>query len=164
MNFLNAQQLAFILDIKKEDARAKMCNAWCKAHGIEKTDSWKVEVKAERDGKGKVKDDYPFAMPVDMLSNHLNLPTLQQMIDDIVNNYLTRPATKKYILCDYPEKLVLKAKEDGVKPKAVIPPALRSMLPIETQRTILDEWMRRYAQFRPEKKKEETEEIKEGVK
>jgi hypothetical protein len=36
MNHLNAQQLAFILDIKKEDARAKMCNAWEKSKGIPK--------------------------------------------------------------------------------------------------------------------------------
>ena len=36
MNFLNAQQLAFLLEIKKEDARIMMCNAWEKEKGISK--------------------------------------------------------------------------------------------------------------------------------
>jgi hypothetical protein len=151
MTFLNSQQLAFILDIKKEDARAKMCNAWCKEKGIEKTGHWKVDVKAERDPHGKkIKDDYPLAMPISMLAEHLNIPTLQSMVDDIVTNYLVRPATKKYILCDLPEKLVLKAKEEGKKPKAAIPSALKSMLPTATQKTILEEWEKRFIQFRPE--------------
>jgi hypothetical protein len=152
MDFLNSQQLAFILDIKREDARAKMCNAWCKANGIEKTGQWKVDVKAEwHKGRGKkVKDDYPLAMPVSLLAEHLNIPTLQLMVDDVVKNYLNRPASKKYILCDLPEKLVLKAKEAGKKPKAAIPPALKSMLPSATQKTIMDEWVKRFKEFRPE--------------
>lgn len=135
MNYLNSQQLAFILDIKKEDARAKMCNAWEKDKGIEKvkTITGPALKGAELDPvKKKIKDDYPLAMPVKMLSEQLNLPSLQSMVDDIVNNYLIRPASKKYILCDYPEKLVLKAKEEGKKPKAKIPAA------------------KRFIQFRPE--------------
>lgn len=32
---LTKQQLAFVLDIKAEEARAKMCVAWCKFKGIE---------------------------------------------------------------------------------------------------------------------------------
>lgn len=140
MNFLNSQQLAFILDIKKEDARAKMCIAWCTDKGITNRAKWNA--------KGKIVDDYPHAMPVGMLSKGLNLPTLQQSVDDIVNNYLTRPATKKYILCDYPEKLVLKAQNEGSRPKLAIPPGLRSMLPTAIVTQIFDYWLAHYPQFR----------------
>jgi hypothetical protein len=147
MKFLNSQQLAFILDIKKEDARAKMCVAWSSSKGEENKADWNF--------KGKIVDPYPLAMPIEILSKGLNLPTLQQSVDDIENNYLIRPATLKWILCDYPEKLVLKAKEEGTKPKLAIPPALRSMLPTATIEIIFEEWKKRYPQFRPEEKKEE---------
>jgi hypothetical protein len=141
MKYLNSQQLAFILHIKKEDARAKMCIAWSASKGEEN--------KAIRNHKNKIEDPYPLAMPVDMLSKFLNLPTLQDSVDDIINNYLVRPATKKWILCDFPEKLILKAQETGVKPKAQIPPALKSMLPKATQDIIHEEWLKRYKEFRP---------------
>jgi hypothetical protein len=138
MTSLNSQQLAFILDIKKEDARAKMCVAWCKAKGIPN--------KAERDTKsdgtrtGKVKDPYPAGMPIDLLAEHLNLPTLQQSVDDITTNFLTRPGSKKWILCDLPEKLKLKAQEEGKPVKFAIPPALRSMLPDDQIEFIRNQW------------------------
>lgn len=150
MKFLNSQQLAFILDIKKEDARAKMVCAWEKSKGIERN-KFTCEVKgAIRTEKNKVQDDYPVAMPVDILSEHLIIPNLQSMVDDIIKNYLVRPASKKYILCDLPEKLVLKAKEAGTKPKTAIPPALKSMLPTATQRIIMEEWVKRFKEFRPD--------------
>ncbi len=152
MTFLNSQQLAFILDIKKEDARAKMCHAWCTDKGIQN--------RAKRNAKNKIIDDYPGAMPVEMLARMLNLPTLQNSVDDIINNYLSRPATKKYILCDYPEKMVLKAQEDGKRPKLAIPPGLRSMLPTAIVTQIFDYWQTHYPQFRvpePETAEDATE-------
>ena len=136
MKFLNAQQLAFILDIKKEDARAKMCVAWSNSIG---------EInKAEWNEKGKIIDPYPLAMPVDLLARELNLPTLQDSVDDIVNNYLTRPASKKWILCDYPEKQVAKTDATGQVKKLAIPPALKSMLPKEVKEKIHEEWKIRF--------------------
>ena len=96
MNFLNKNQLAFILDIKAKDARAKMCHAWAASKGIPNT--------AIRNKKEKIEDNYPDAMPIDLLAEHLNLPTLQSSVDDIQDNYLKRPASKKWILCDFPEK------------------------------------------------------------
>lgn len=69
MNFLNSQQLAFILEIKKEDARAMMCNAWCKEKQIENKAEW-------NDTGKKIIDPYPTAMPIEFLSKHLILPTL----------------------------------------------------------------------------------------
>lgn len=152
MKFLNAQQLAFILDIKKEDARFKMVNAWCKAKGVPNN------LERKHDGKlDKETDKYPEAMPIDLLAWQLNLPTLQDSVDDIVNNYLIRPASKKYILCDLPEKLILKAKEDGHKPKMAIPPALRSMLPTKTVEIIFAEWKLRFKEFRPEEERKLSE-------
>lgn len=137
MKFLNAQQLAFILDIKKEDARAKMCHAWCSAKKINNT--------AFRQGT-KIIDDYPQAMEVSMLSAELNLPTLQDAVNDITENYLNRPASKKWILCDYPEKQIKKLEDAGKTApfKVSIPPALKSMLPSSQQEKIKNEWQTRF--------------------
>ena len=140
MKYLNSQQLAFILDIKKEDARAKMCVAWASAHNEEN--------KAARNIKGKIEDPYPIAMPIEMLSQQLNLPTLQQMVDDITNNYLTRPASRKWILCDYPEKQLLKVATIGEDKPVSIPPALKSMLPKETKEKIVAEWNERFPKMK----------------
>lgn len=137
MNELDAQQLGFILDIKKEDARAKMCVAWANSRGEQNKATW------NRTGT-KVDDPYPKTMPISLLAKELNLPTLQQSVDDIVNNYLMRPTTKKWILCDYPENEIRKSKEAGRRKAPKIPPALRSMLPKETQETILNEWRVRH--------------------
>lgn len=140
MTFLNAQQLAFILDIKKEDARAKMCVAWAASKGEEN--------KAARNAKGKIEDPYPVAMPVQMLAQFLNLPTLQESVNDITDNYLNRPASKKWILCDLPEKIIKKAEAEGdPNPKFAIPPALRSMLPKSQQEIIFKEWEKRFPKY-----------------
>lgn len=148
MKFLNAQQLAFLLDIKKDDARARMCNAWTKAHGIKKVDdplggvpTAVPKVKRNKATK-KVEDDFPLAMPIELLSEHLNLPDLQAACNDIESNYLTRKATRRWILWDYPEKAILKFHKEGTKPphRLKIPPALASMLPTDTQYEILKHW------------------------
>src|SRR6187401_1308692 len=96
MNSLTAQQLAFILDIKVQEARAKLCHAWCKFHGIEN--------KAYFNENNKIVDDYPTSIPIGMISQTLCIDNLQDVVDDIQRNFLTRPATRKWILCDYPEK------------------------------------------------------------
>lgn len=139
MKFLNAQQLAFILDIKKEDARAKMCHAWCSAKGIQN------QAFRLKDSQ-RIIDDYPQAMEVVMLAEKLNLPSLQEAVNDITENYLTRPASKKWILCDYPEKQIKKLEDSGKMPpyKVQIPPALKSMLPPSQQERIKEEWKTRF--------------------
>lgn len=135
---LNKSQLAFILDIKTEDARAKMCVAYCAEEGIENKASWNEQT-------GKVEDTYPDGMPIKILSKHLNLPTLQQSVDDIKDNYLNRPATKKWILCDFPEKEIEKGTKSG---KAIIklniPKALRSLINQSVQKEIKKQWHERY--------------------
>lgn len=143
MNYLNKSQLAFILDIKADDARAKMCVAWCAEKQIPNNAEWFSEGEGM---KPKLIDEYPDAMPIEILSKHLNLPTLQQSVDDIQDNYLNRPATKKWILCDYPEKEIEKGKKAG---KAVIklniPKALRSMISQPVQKEIKKLWTERHA-------------------
>jgi hypothetical protein len=134
---INKTQLAFLLDIKAEEARAKMCVAWCRHKGIES--------RAEVNEKNKVIDPYPEEMQIAILEKELNLPTLQSSIDDIQKNYLIRPGTKKWILCDYPEKMILKANEAGKKFNFQIPKALRSLLPDAIQKEIKGEWFRRYS-------------------
>lgn len=139
MNFLNKSQLAFILEINAEDARAKMCVAWCLEKNMPNEAKWHETKKA-------VIDDYPDAMPIEILSKHLNLPTLQQSVDDIQDNYLNRPATKKWILCDYPEKEIEKGKKAGKACiKLNIPKALRSMIGQNVQKQIKKEWTKHHA-------------------
>lgn len=137
MKELDAQQLAFILDIKKGDARAKMCVAWANHRGEDNKATW------NHTGT-KVDDPYPKTMPIELLAKELNLPTLQRSVDDIVNNYLVRPATRKWILCDYPEQQIRKHEEAGTPKPVRIPPALRSMLRPEIMQEILKEWQDRH--------------------
>lgn len=141
MTQLNSQQLAFILDIKKEDARAKMVRAYEKSKGIELRDNIEVAT-ANWSEKGKVKDEHPAFMKIEILAAGLNIPDLQKMVDDICLNYLNRPASKKYILVDYPEKWIKKCETEGKEfPVRInIPPALKSMLPDETVNTIHNYW------------------------
>lgn len=150
MKSLNAQQLAFILDIKKEDARARMCNAWCKYKGIpnETLKEGHLQIGqvavpgAERPkGSAKVRDPYPNDMEIELLARELNLPNLQQMTDDIHENYLKRPASKRWILCDYPEKQLEK---QTPKHRIKIPPALKSLLSDADIYTIKTEWRNRH--------------------
>lgn len=145
MNFLNSQQLAFILDIKREDARARMCNAWEKEKGIQKdTNANKFDHVhgAKWNEKNKIVDQYPQAMSIELLERGLNMPHLQAMVMDINQNYLTRSASKKYILFEYPEKVLIKARNDGKAwPVRIdLPPALKSLLPSDTVAQIHDYW------------------------
>lgn len=144
MNTLNAQQLAFLLDIKKEDARARMCNAWCKHKGIEKDWMGQLKKPVIRNAKNKIEDPFPNEMPIEILAAGLNLPTLQQMVDDIERNYLTRSATKRYILFDYPEKQIKSCYDAGKPFRISIPAALRSILPEATSEYIKTEWSKRF--------------------
>lgn len=137
MKYLNKNQLAFILDIKVEDARAMMCRAWEKDNDLPAKSFWNK--------KNKIIDDYPPAMDILMLSKVLNLPTLLQSADDIEKNYLTRAATKKWILCDFPEKEIRLQEEKGKRPTIQIPPALRSMLPQNTIEQIRTIWTERFS-------------------
>lgn len=143
MNELNAQQLAFVLDIKKEDARAKMCQAWEKEKGIQKTANHELR-GAKRNVKKKIEDPYPQSMLIEMLARQLNLPDLQICVDDIHQNYLTRSGSKKWILCDYPEKTIKKYVDNNKQPVLNFPPALLSMLPSDTVQTIKTEWAKRF--------------------
>lgn len=115
MKELNKKQLAYLLDIKIEDARAKMCAAWEKEHNIQRfADNSKVVANGElsgavRNSKNKIEDKYPDKMSIDLLSRNLNLPDLQFIANDVENNYLSRAATKKFILDEYPRKEIHKA-------------------------------------------------------
>lgn len=157
MKFLNAQQLAFLLDIKKEDARARMCNAWTKSHGIPKNDIGEVPVARRSKKNKKIEDPFPLAMPIELIAEHLNLPDLQTACDDIENNYLERKATRRWIMWDYPEKAILKFQKECAKMpyKLNLPPALSSMLPDETKQTILKHWETQFG-FVTENKKSES--------
>lgn len=146
MKYINKNQLAFVLDIKVEDARAKMCAAWCKAKGIEpeQTIAGPRTAKASRDEKKKIKDPYPLVMEVAMIAEFANLPDLAFACNDIENNYLKRPASRKYILADYPDKVMAKQRSEGKPFNLKLPPALVAMINLADQRTIDQEWRKRY--------------------
>lgn len=136
ITFLNKKQVAFLLEIQVEDARAKMCVAWAEDKGIINKASWNE--------KDKIVDDYPAAMPVEILAKSFNIPNLQKLVDDVEMNYLKRPATRKWILSDYPEKELEKMDRLGVGKRVNIPAALRSMLPTEQVQLIKEEWRKRF--------------------
>lgn len=146
MSFLNKKQLAFILDITDEEARAKMCVAWAKSLGVTNSArrEEKVNKKGKPTGKKKLVDTYPDTMLVEMLATQLNLPFLPQAVEDIKTGYLKRPAARKWILCDFPEKS-LKTKENaGDKLTLSIPVGLKSMLPTAIADEIKKEWTERF--------------------
>jgi len=151
MQYLNKSQLAFLLDIKVEDARARMCAAWAKYKGIpEEHDKEGPRIgKTARDAKKKVKDEYPIVMGVDMLSKYAGLPDLQFAVNDITNNYLKRPGTRKFILSDYPDKELTKQHAAGKPYKLHIPSFISAFLSKADQDAIVEEWKRRYPQAFP---------------
>ena len=143
---LTKTQLAFLLDISPTDARKKMIAAYCSWKKIEP----KVQFEKTATGREKMSDQYPPQMEIRMLSEYMNLPTLQAMVDDIHNNYMTRNATKKYILSDYPEKEIVKMQAEGKNRKINIPVALKSLLPENTVTDIENEWLKRYPKLQNE--------------
>jgi hypothetical protein len=152
MKFLNSKQLAFILDIEVQEAREKMVYAHCKANGLSVPQRRKKEDLADAADKKSKKDyinyaEYPIAVSIEILSDKLNIPTLQQSVNDIEANYLTRPASKKWILCDYPEKKIKSFAESGGRHKLSLPGALASLLPKATQDVIMQEWRARFPKW-----------------
>lgn len=144
--YLNKKQLAFILDITDEEARAKMCVAWAKSLGVPNSArrEEKVTKKGKPTGKKKLVDTYPEAMLVEVLAIHLNLPTLAQAVEDIKTGYLKRPAARKWILCDYPEKSLKTKETAGDKLTLNIPTGLKSLLPTPVIDEIKKEWTERF--------------------
>lgn len=149
MIYLNKKQLAFILDIDPIEARAKMCNAWCRENKI--ANKAVYQIKKDKKGNDTTKkeliDPYPDAMLIEMLAKQLNLPDLIQAVEDIETGYLKRPAAKKWILCDYPEKKI-KAWDSPGAPLLSIPSGLATMLPAQQAEEIKAEWVKRYPQCR----------------
>lgn len=150
MKTLNKKQLSYLLDIKIEDARAKMCAAWERENGIKRfDDSSNVIANGEligatRNAKNKIEDRYPDKMAIDLLSRNLNLPDLQLIADDVENNYLSRASTKKYILDDFPRKEIAAAKQKGQYARLQIPSGLRSILREDIADQIKQHWKERF--------------------
>lgn len=138
---INYKQLAFILDIKPVEALEKIISVHCKVTNRA------VPARCQT-VKEYLKNNWTESLDVGLLALHLNLPTLQASVVDISRNYLVRPATKKWILCDYPEKQ-LKLCSDNDRPFRIpFPKALESLLPVETSETIREEWRKRFPKAR----------------
>jgi len=139
---LNKRQLAFILSEKVEDTRAMMCSAWATMTEVKNTAYWNKQ--------NKVVDKFPEFMDVPLLAAGLNMPGLQQAINDIHNNYLKRAATRKWILCDIPEKQIEKNTKTGRSKKPQIPVALRSLISDKVRVEVASYWQEKYPQLYPE--------------
>lgn len=130
---LTYKQLAFILDIKPIEALEKMIAVHCKVKNCSTprpADKVKVYIN----------EGYPQEMDCGLLAVHLGIPSLQQSVEDIKNNFLKRPATKKWILCDYPEKQLQTKPAHKVK----VPPVLASMLSQKDVEFIREQWRVRH--------------------
>lgn len=144
MTTLNAQQLAFILDIKKDDARAKMLTAW-EAEGNKIKCSWVTTKSGTRKLNEEI--DHPEALEIEMLARRLNIPTLQEMVNDIESNYTKRPAARKYILQDYPEKKIQNNNAPNFKLK--LPAGLRGLISADSRKEIYTAWKDRFKAYVP---------------
>jgi hypothetical protein len=139
---IDYKQLAFILDIKPVEALEKIIYVDCKIKGTitPRTCDTVKEYLFDKQKSKSVRNKTPESLEVALLEQHLNLPTLSQAIQDIKNNYLVRPASKKWILFDYPEKELKTKLATQVK----IPSVLASLLKDEDVNFIEKEWHRRY--------------------
>lgn len=146
MNRIDYKQLAFILNIKPVEALEKILYVYSKVTGKplpggQESAKGYLFIPGNNKKKTKtVRNDLPESLEICHLANYLNLPTLQQSVDDIHNNYLVRSSTRRYILLDYPEH-ELKTK---LKPQIKMPPVLASLLKPEDVEYIENEWARRY--------------------
>lgn len=146
MKYLNYKQLAFVLSIPPIKALEKIIAAHCKMKGVdlpypqEKAVNYLFDFVVKDGKKVKVRNSTPDTLSVDDLALHLGIPTLKESIEDIQKNYLNRPASKKYILSDYPEKQLINKTKKQVK----LPPALKSMLPSAVISEIHNQWNIRY--------------------
>jgi hypothetical protein len=138
---LNYEQLAFILDIKPIEAIEKIISVYCKTQG-------KTPPPSQDRVKDYTRNNWPESMDIGLLALHLNLPTLQQSVEDIRDNYLTRTATKRWILCDYPEKELKRCYDKGSPLRTPFPKALESLLPVATADVIREEWRNRFPKAR----------------
>lgn len=139
---INYKQLAFILDIEPVKALEKILYTNSKVTGknfLASCGTVKQYLFTDQ-GKKKVRNNLPESYDIGLLAIHLNIPLLQQAVDDIRNNFLKRPFTKRWILCDFPEK-ELRTKD---KTKIKIPDTLASLIREEDIKIIHDEWKKRY--------------------
>jgi hypothetical protein len=134
MTHLTYKQLAFLLDITDLEAYEKFLAIDSSVTG-KPTPSPCNTITRYRDQGYKAPE-----LSIDILSKKLNLPNIQDALIDISENYLKRPAAKKYILCDYPEKKL----ETLEKHKVKIPSVLASLLKPETVAIIRKEWEKRF--------------------
>lgn len=138
MKNINAQQLALLLDIKVSDAKDKIVACIFKKNG-------EVIPRMTKKQKKEFVKDYPGYLPVKDLSEHLGIPNLDVLIEDIHENFLKRNATKKYILSDHPEKHIKSCEKAGKLRDIKIPPGLKSFLKQSDIDFIHQKWRERYA-------------------
>lgn len=119
------KQLAFLLDIEAVHALEKIIFAYCQEN--EKRLPPPKVISAKSPNPYTVSDykkmDYPCEIDLLILQKHTGLQ-LSAAIMDIQENYLKRSASKKWILCDFPEKQMITKRKDQIK----IPSALASLL------------------------------------
>jgi hypothetical protein len=128
MKNINATQLAFIMSIKKADAKKKIL------HAIDKKG-----VKRQNDEKEKDP-----SVRVDQLSTAIGID-LDFYIKSIGKDFLKNQATGTYIL-NYPTSKLKPSKKTGLLPKSVaIPSTLRGFLNKEVIEEIKVKWNQKYA-------------------
>lgn len=132
---INYKQLAFILDIDPIDALKKIIFVHCKLTNKQIPRSSNLI----RDYVFK-DSSWPSEMELCQLADHGNMPYLPMMVEQIQNKYLKNPASKKYILCDFPEKELTTKPKNKIK----IPVALASLLKEDDVNFIKSEWNKRY--------------------
>lgn len=135
---LSKRQLAFVLKIKQTEAQDKMVYAYAKHMGL--YNSKDCEVPSDF--------DCPDSISIEILSKHLNLPDLQDAVNDVHNNFFARSVSKGWIM-EYPQK-ILDEKTSKGEPCYLIrlPAAIRSLVRDDVQQEIIRAWSARYSNIK----------------
>lgn len=136
MKEITANQLALLLDIKREDAVKKVVVALERESGFEH-----YELKPATLSKY---DKNP-SISISLASRYLGVD-LDSILQDIKKNYLKNPATGRWIY-DYPASKLKVDPKTGRFPLTVsIPGTLKSLLTEEQIKEIISKWEIMYAE------------------
>jgi hypothetical protein len=142
-SILNSKELAWLLDVKKSEAAAKII--YCHNKAVDETGVG-VKFSEEYDKKGKLVD-LICRTSISNLEKYGGLTYLRFAITDIQENFLTRSQTRGYIL-NYPQQKMNRKGKDGSMPKSIsIPSPLNNFLSTKTKQDIIEIWQTQYPYF-----------------
>ena len=135
---LDKKQLATILGITQKNARKKIIVALNRKNGAV------VDLKHQFK---RLDETTPDDCPIDRLAESMNLPGLPRLVERLYSDFLSNPASRKFII-DYPMQVVEeKAKSGQALISIRIPAEYRRLISEEVQKEIVEKWKERYPHY-----------------